>query len=67
MIADWMVHRLTGTLVSEPSIGSTSGLFELGSRAWRGSMRTSCSTANGFSAAQQRQVERPRPGARLPG
>src|SRR6266487_195402 len=28
MIADWMVYRLTGTLVTEPSVGSTSGMFE---------------------------------------
>jgi len=34
MLADWMVYRLTGTLVTEPSIGSTSGLFELSARAW---------------------------------
>jgi autoinducer 2 (AI-2) kinase len=34
MIADWMVLRLTGTLASEASIGSTSGLFDLGRRAW---------------------------------
>jgi autoinducer 2 (AI-2) kinase len=34
MIADWMVYRLTGTLVTEPSVGSTSGMFELGARAW---------------------------------
>jgi autoinducer-2 kinase len=34
MIADWMVYRLTGTLVTEPSIGSTSGMFDLGARTW---------------------------------
>src|SRR6266496_2219037 len=34
MIADWMVYRLTGTLVTEPSVGSTSGMFELGARTW---------------------------------
>jgi autoinducer-2 kinase len=34
MIADWMVYRLTGTLVTEASIGSTSGLFDLGRRTW---------------------------------
>jgi autoinducer 2 (AI-2) kinase len=34
MIADWIVYRLTGTLVTEPSIGSTSGMFDLGARAW---------------------------------
>jgi autoinducer-2 kinase len=34
MIADWMVYRLTGTLVTEASAGSTSGLFDLGRRTW---------------------------------
>ena len=34
MIGDWMVARLTGTLATEASIGSTSGLFDLGRRAW---------------------------------
>ena len=34
MIADWMVYRLTGTLVTESSIGSTSGLFDLDTRTW---------------------------------
>jgi autoinducer-2 kinase len=34
MIADWMVFRLTGTLATEASIGSTSGLFDLGRRTW---------------------------------
>ncbi len=30
MIAAWMVFRLTGTLVTKASIGSTSGLSDLG-------------------------------------
>ena len=34
LIADWMVFRLTGTLATEASIGSTSGLFDLARRAW---------------------------------
>src|SRR3984957_14939376 len=34
LIADWTVFRLTGTLATEASIGSTSGLFDLGRRAW---------------------------------
>jgi autoinducer 2 (AI-2) kinase len=34
MVADWMVYRLTGALVTETSIGSTSGLFDLGRRTW---------------------------------
>ncbi len=34
MLADWIVYRLTGTLVTESSVGSTSGMFDLGARAW---------------------------------
>ncbi|HXJ27018.1 MAG TPA: FGGY family carbohydrate kinase [Streptosporangiaceae bacterium] len=42
MIADWMVLRLTGTLASEASIGSTSGLFDLGRRAWSPELLAQC-------------------------
>ncbi len=40
MIADWMVFRLTGTLATEASIGSTSGLFDLGRRTWSPELAT---------------------------
>jgi autoinducer-2 kinase len=42
MIADWMVYRLTGTLVTESSNGSTSGLFDLGARTWSASITDLC-------------------------
>ena len=42
MIADWMVYRLTRTLVTEPSIGSTSGMFDLGARTWSTSIVELC-------------------------
>jgi autoinducer-2 kinase len=42
MIADWMVFRLTGTLATEASIGSTSGLFDLGRRAWSPELLAQC-------------------------
>jgi autoinducer-2 kinase len=42
MIADWMVYRLTGTLVTESSIGSTSGLFDLDTRTWSTSIMDLC-------------------------
>ncbi|MGO9216214.1 MAG: FGGY family carbohydrate kinase [Streptosporangiaceae bacterium] len=42
MIADWMVFRLTGTLATEASIGSTSGLFDLGRRAWSPELLIMC-------------------------
>jgi autoinducer 2 (AI-2) kinase len=34
LINDWLVQRLTGTLVSDPSVGSSSGLFDLARRSW---------------------------------
>ena len=48
MIADWMVFRLTGTLVTEASIGSTSGLFELGRRAWSPELLALCGLRPGL-------------------
>ena len=42
MIADWIVFRLTGTLVTEASIGSTSGMFDLGRRAWSAEIMALC-------------------------
>jgi len=42
MIADWMVLRLTGTLATEASIGSTSGLFDLGRRTWSPELLSRC-------------------------
>ena len=42
MIADWIVFRLTGTLVTGASIGSTSGMFDLGRRAWSPEIMTLC-------------------------
>ncbi len=42
MIADWMVYRLTGTFVTEPSIGSTSGMFDLGARTWSAPIMDLC-------------------------
>jgi autoinducer 2 (AI-2) kinase len=34
LINDWLVHRLCGELVTDPSIGSASGLFSLADRDW---------------------------------
>ncbi|HEV8279645.1 MAG TPA: FGGY family carbohydrate kinase [Streptosporangiaceae bacterium] len=42
MIADWMVYRLTETLVTEPSIGSTSGMFDVGARTWSAPIMDLC-------------------------
>ncbi|MDR2433173.1 MAG: autoinducer-2 kinase [Treponema sp.] len=34
MFNDWIIHRLSGTLIVEPSNGSTTGLFNLQTRTW---------------------------------
>ncbi len=34
MLADWITHRLTGEFVTDPSIGSSSGMFDLARRSW---------------------------------
>jgi autoinducer 2 (AI-2) kinase len=34
MLADWITHRLTGEFVTDPSIGSSSGMFDLSERTW---------------------------------
>ena len=34
MLADWITQRLTGEFVTDPSIGSSSGMFELARRSW---------------------------------
>ncbi len=48
MIADWMVFRLTRTLATEASIGSTSGLFDLGRRAWSPELLSRCGLEPGL-------------------
>ncbi len=34
MLSDWITYRLTGTHVTEPSCGSSSGMFSLARRHW---------------------------------
>ena len=34
MLADWITNRLSGEFVTDPSIGSSSGMFDLPSRSW---------------------------------
>ena len=48
MIADWMVYRLTGVLVTEASIGSTSGLFDLARRTWSAELLALCGLPPGL-------------------
>ncbi len=34
MLADWIAFRLSGEYVTDPSIGSSSGMFDLATRTW---------------------------------
>lgn len=34
MLGDWILKRLSGAFVTDPSLGSSSGMFELGRREW---------------------------------
>ncbi len=34
MLADWILYRLSDEFVTEPSIGSSSGMFDLKTRSW---------------------------------
>ena len=34
MLGDWILHRLSGAYVTDPSLGSSSGMFELAERDW---------------------------------
>jgi autoinducer 2 (AI-2) kinase len=34
MLADWIAYRLSGEYITDPSIGSSSGMFDLARRTW---------------------------------
>jgi autoinducer-2 kinase len=34
MLGDWILTRLSGSFVTDPSLGSSSGMFDLGARDW---------------------------------
>ncbi|NWF66861.1 MAG: autoinducer-2 kinase, partial [Campylobacterales bacterium] len=40
MLSDWIIFKLSGELVSEPSNAGTSGIFNLSSRTWQSDMMT---------------------------
>jgi autoinducer 2 (AI-2) kinase len=42
MFNDWIIYRLSGTLVVEPSNGSTTGLFNLQTRTWDKTIARRC-------------------------
>jgi autoinducer 2 (AI-2) kinase len=42
MFNDWIIYRLSGTLIVEPSNGSTTGLFDLQTRTWDKTITRRC-------------------------
>ena len=42
MLSDWIVYRLSGVAVTEPSCGSSSGMFRLSARDWSGEIARIC-------------------------
>ncbi|HYM65814.1 MAG TPA: autoinducer-2 kinase, partial [Patescibacteria group bacterium] len=46
MLADWITNRLTGEFVTDPSIGSSSGMFDLPSRSWSKEIIDLCGMRN---------------------
>jgi autoinducer-2 kinase len=42
MFNDWLIYKMTGTLVLEPSNGSTTGIFDLQKRVWDPTIAERC-------------------------
>lgn len=42
MLSDWVLHRLTGCFVTDPSAGASSGMFDLGTRSWSAEIIAIC-------------------------
>jgi autoinducer-2 kinase len=42
LVNDWLTRRLTGELVSDPSVGSSSGMFDLARRGWSSESLATC-------------------------
>ena len=42
MLSDWILYRLSGAQVTEPSCGSSSGMFTLAQRTWSASIPALC-------------------------
>ncbi len=45
LLSDWIVHRLSGVQVTEPSCGSSSGMFDLSARRWSAEIAGMCGLA----------------------
>jgi autoinducer 2 (AI-2) kinase len=48
MISDWILFKLTGTIVTDPTNGSSSGLFELKARGWSEAAIKLCGLPDGI-------------------
>jgi autoinducer 2 (AI-2) kinase len=48
MISDWILFKLSGRIVTEPTVGSSSGLFDLTTRAWSDSSIKACGLPEGI-------------------
>jgi autoinducer 2 (AI-2) kinase len=42
MLSDWILYRLSGAFVTDPSVGSSSGMFDLAERAWSADIIETC-------------------------
>jgi autoinducer-2 kinase len=42
MLSDWVTYKLCGAHVTEPSCGSSSGMFDLSARTWSGEIAALC-------------------------
>jgi autoinducer 2 (AI-2) kinase len=42
MLSDWIVYKLTNMFVTDPSIGSSSGIFDLSKRCWSDEIIETC-------------------------
>jgi autoinducer 2 (AI-2) kinase len=42
MLSDWVIHRLTGEFVTDPSVGASSGMFDLATRSWSADIIAMC-------------------------
>lgn len=46
MFNDWLIYKLTGVLATEPSNGSTTGIFDLNKRVWEPDIAAHCGLRN---------------------
>jgi autoinducer-2 kinase len=48
MISDWILFKLSGSIVTDPTVGSSSGLFDLNTRTWSQSSIEACRLPEGI-------------------